>query len=148
MPREPANGTKMKNSQHLATCAWTHMSELLPSLTSAAWSPCWEALIESMLRMIDWAFLLFWPAFTTLGYKLQIISGSSRDNESLDVFMCSFPLLGIAVSICKHKLYSFTFLGSFSLRIVNVKQIKLGKLDWEYQWHLWNIKIKWVIFNS
>lgn len=31
-------------------------------------------------------------AFTTLGFKLPILSGSSEDNESLDVFMCSFPL--------------------------------------------------------
>lgn len=41
-------------------------------------------------------------AFTALNYKLPILSGSSNDNESLDVFMCSFPLLGISV----HTLYS------------------------------------------
>lgn len=32
-------------------------------------------------------------AFTTLSFKLPILSGSMGDNESLDVFICSFPCI-------------------------------------------------------
>lgn len=72
------------------------MFELLPSLTSTASS---IGLSMNMLRGADrvnvkdgwlgFSSILAYDesAFTTLGFKLPILSGNSRDNESLDAFM-------------------------------------------------------------
>lgn len=103
MPWELVNGTNIKNSQHLASCAWTHMSKLLSSLTSSAPGP-WTN--NEYVRGADRVYVEDnWPGFssvfvndeslfTRLGHKWPIHPESSKDNLNLDVFMCSFPWLG------------------------------------------------------
>lgn len=79
MPWELANGTDIKNSQHLASHAWTHMSELLTSLTSSAPGP-WtnNEYVRGTDRVnikdnwLGFSFVLAYANksdFTTLGHK-------------------------------------------------------------------------------
>ena len=68
-----------------------------------------EVLIESKLRIIDRASLPLGLAMS----PIYVCTGSCAENQSLDVFICSLPLLETAISICEHALYSSKFPGSY-----------------------------------